>query len=217
VNLKTLSGLTRVVMIRHGEAVVNVEEIIGGHTGCRGLTKEGMRQAELLADRLKKTGELNDEILLYASILPRAIETAEFVSAAFGGIDILKTCELCERHPGVADGLSWEEYRKDYKGNFLAGKNMERPLSPGGETYSEFCHRVKSFLFQVGEHARGKCIVLVSHGGVIEASLVKMLEINPPENSVMFHPKHTSITEFVVTGEHWELQRYNDIAHLLYV
>ncbi len=214
-NLKNLTGYTRVVIVRHGEAVVNVDEIVGGHRGCRGLTKEGLRQAELLAERLKKTGELNGDIVLYASLLPRAIETAETISPALGFVDVAKTCDLCERHPGEADGLSWEEYRQNYKGNFLEGKNVEQPLSPGGETYSEFFDRVKGFLLKVTEEESGKCIVLVSHGGFIESSMVATLEIDTFENRVMFHPKHTSITEWAVAGKRWELQRYNDIAHLL--
>ena len=76
---------TRVVMIRHGEAVCNVSGVCGGRLGCEGLTPRGRRQVEELRDRLLATGELAGADVLYASVLPRAIETAELVAPALVG------------------------------------------------------------------------------------------------------------------------------------
>src|SRR5262245_26197494 len=63
---------TRIVLIRHGEARAGVSGIIGGPKGDTGLTDLGRSQAELLRDRLARTGELQPDVLL-ASVLPRAI------------------------------------------------------------------------------------------------------------------------------------------------
>ncbi|HTX63990.1 MAG TPA: phosphoglycerate mutase family protein, partial [Acidimicrobiales bacterium] len=66
-------GVTRVVLVRHGEAVCNVEGVVGGVRGCKGLTDLGRRQVGALAARLASTGELSATGVLYSSVLPRAI------------------------------------------------------------------------------------------------------------------------------------------------
>ena len=67
---------TDLYLIRHGEAVVNVEPIIGGMRGDTGLTDRGRRQAQLLEERLRADGLHADH--LYVSTLPRALETGEY-------------------------------------------------------------------------------------------------------------------------------------------
>ncbi|HEY3844167.1 MAG TPA: phosphoglycerate mutase family protein, partial [Acidimicrobiales bacterium] len=67
---------TRVVLVRHGEAVCNVNGVVGGMRGCRGLTELGRAQVLALRERLIRTGELKGAGALYSSTLPRAIETA---------------------------------------------------------------------------------------------------------------------------------------------
>ena len=69
----------------------------------------------MLADRLAETGELAGTDVLYASVLPRAIETARLLAPALAGRDAdggdraalepVNECGLCELHPGEADGL----------------------------------------------------------------------------------------------------------------
>lgn len=74
---------THLYLIRHGEAITNVEPIIGGMRGDTGLSSLGVRQAEALRDRLTATQEIAADLLI-ASTLPRARQTAEIVAPAFG-------------------------------------------------------------------------------------------------------------------------------------
>jgi 2,3-bisphosphoglycerate-dependent phosphoglycerate mutase len=67
---------TRIVLVRHGESLAQELGILGGHTGCTGLSTRGRRQAGALRERLASTGELAGAAALYASVMPRAIETA---------------------------------------------------------------------------------------------------------------------------------------------
>ena len=103
---------TRLVVIRHGEAVANVSDLIGGHRGCRGLTERGVAQCEALAERLRRSGELAGAAAFWTSVLPRAIESAEILAPALGFAAAEQSCSLCEQHPGEADGLSWTEYER---------------------------------------------------------------------------------------------------------
>lgn len=204
---------TRLVLVRHGEAVSNVEDVVAGHEGCRGLTSRGRRQCEALGERLRSTKECVEAAALYSSILPRARETAEILSPALGGLEPVASCALCERHPGEADGLSWEECERRY-GRLLPGEEPERALSPGGESWVGFCDRVEAALYRLCERHPGQLVVVACHGGVVEASLVRLLGLAGGPASPRLYPDHTSLTEWRHTGRRWWLVRYNDAAHL---
>ena len=97
---------TNLYIIRHGEAYTNVEPVIGGMQGDRGLTERGIAQAEALARRLS-TGEIAADVL-YASTLPRTRATAEHVAAALK-LPIVWDDELHELRPGASDGMRVED------------------------------------------------------------------------------------------------------------
>lgn len=207
---------TRLVVVRHGEAACNAEDFIGGHHGCRGLTARGVEQARALARRLERTGELGEAVALYTSVLPRAIETAEIVATALPsslGVPEQR-CELCERHPGEADGLTWAEYERRYQRSSLPGEDVELPLSPGGESWAQFVRRAAGALTSVARRHPGQLAVVVAHGGIIDSSMISFLSLPSHGGLVRLHAEHTSLTEWQHTGRSWRLVRYNDAAHL---
>jgi len=204
---------TRLVLIRHGEAVSNAEDIVAGHDGCRGLTDRGRRQVVALADRLRRTGELEGATALYSSVLPRAVETAAILRTVLGDVSYAADCLLCERHPGEADGLTWAECDERY-GRLLPADEPERPLSPGGESWLDLLDRAEEALYRVAQAHPRELIVLSSHGGVIGASLVRFLGLPEHGGLTRFHPDNSSITEWAFTGARWWLVRFNDAAHL---
>ena len=55
-----MAEVTRLVLVRHGEADCNVAKRFGGPAGCTGLSDKGRWQVEQLRDRLRRTGELAD-------------------------------------------------------------------------------------------------------------------------------------------------------------
>jgi probable phosphoglycerate mutase len=204
---------TRLVMIRHGEAVSNAEDLVGGHLGCRGLTERGRLQVRALAGRLERTGELDGAAALYSSVLRRAVETAEILLPALGEVTYEARCALCERHPGEADGLTWSEFDERY-GRLLPGDDPERPLSPGGESWIELLDRAEDALYSLAEAHPGELVVVSGHGGIIEASLVRFLDLPSYGRLVRLFPDNASMTEWAFTGSRWWLVRFNDAAHL---
>ncbi len=213
-----MGEVTRLVFIRHGEARAAVEGVIAGHRGCRGLSPLGAKQAEALHGRLAATRELTADVLI-ASVLPRAIQTAEIIAPALGAENIEQDCDVCELHPGECDGLTYEEYDTRYRFDMLA--EPERPMSPGGESIVGFRQRVRSRVRQLAETHAGKTVVLVCHGGVINAAMYGLMAAADaePRRSVRLDPVNTSITEWTrPVSEHsedrWLLVRYNDFAHL---
>ena len=208
-----MADSTRLVLIRHGESRATVDEIVGGHDGCQGLTDRGRRQAETLRDRLVATGELADTAALYASILPRAVETGEIIAPALGHPELVSDCAFCEQHPGEADGMSWAEYTERYREE-RTGFDPYVADAPGQESWAEFVARVGRSLREVTERHRGETVVVACHGGVVISSMIAMLELPVSRSPWTFTVENTSLTEWVNAGQHWALTRFSDSAHL---
>ena len=81
--------------------------------GDAGLTERGRLQAALLEERLRNQRLRADR--LYASTLPRALETAEYVARALN-LPIETDDDLQELRPGEADGLTIAEWQSRFPG-----------------------------------------------------------------------------------------------------
>ncbi|HEX3841803.1 MAG TPA: histidine phosphatase family protein [Acidimicrobiales bacterium] len=216
---------TRVVLVRHGEAECNVSGVCGGIKGCTGLTAKGVGQVTALADRLAVTGELAGADALYASVLPRAIETAELLAPALRSVGpdgsfgptptIIPECSLCELHPGEADGLTWEEFSARYEGPDW-DEHPDHPIAPGGESWTGFVLRVAGALEAVAARHPGDLVVIACHAGVIEASLLAMLPLVDGRAGARLQLRtlHASLTTWEVDQGRWRLLGYNDASHL---
>jgi 2,3-bisphosphoglycerate-dependent phosphoglycerate mutase len=212
--------MTRLVLIRHGEAQSHVDGIVGGDTGCTGLSDLGRRQAVALRDRLARTGELGAVDALYASTLPRAIETAEIIAPAIGSPPVEVERDLREFDPGEADGLTWEEYEKRFPRELW---DAYRSRSPGAETWAEFGLRAGTILRRIADRHDGGTVVVACHGGVVEQSVVTFLGLGHEGELATFEIANTSITEWRRPDPDepwwrppglWRLLRLNDAAHL---
>jgi 2,3-bisphosphoglycerate-dependent phosphoglycerate mutase len=209
---------TRVVLIRHGESQVAVDQVVGGHEGCTGLSDLGRRQATLLRERLARTGELADASALYASVLPRAIETAEIIAPALGDLKIRTECALCEVHTGdEVDGMTWVELRERF-GEFVYEPGSEHvPWGPGTETWAEFIHRASRQLWQLVRDHEGETVVVACHGGIVNASFTAFGNLPVARRGFWMLSENTAMTEWQHDPDlpqPWLLVRYNDAAHL---
>jgi probable phosphoglycerate mutase len=215
---------TRIVLVRHGESQAQAQGFVGGHNACRGLSALGVRQVEALRDRWLATDELGDEPILYASIMPRAVETATILAPAVGDgeVAITQDCGLCEHHPGEADGLSMADYAERYPYPDT-GWDPQLRRAPGSESWQEMADRVSAaFDRLVDEHA-GRTVVVASHGGVIVQLMIRLLGLDPGRDGerAWLACGNASISEFSRVAKRyaphegvWELSRYNDRAHL---
>lgn len=209
---------THLYLIRHGEAVSNVDHTLGGIKSDAGLTERGMLQARALGERLASEKFTAD--VLYASDLPRAKTTAEFVSEAIG-LPISFDEELQELRPGDADGLHVEEARSRYESMSRFLIEVYTPIAPNGESWGSFQARVSAALERIVVRHMGQKIVVVCHGGVIEVSFLHLLGLGPDaRRRAAFHVRNTAITHwrFVETPtgrQEWHLAGHNDYRHLL--
>lgn len=120
--------LVRLLLIRHAEPQANVAGIVAGPKGCTGFTDRGRDQAAALAERLG--AEATEVDFLYASVLPRALETAHIIQPVLRASAVIQDCEFCELHPGECDGLTWDEQVRLYGPG--DARSPDEPISPEG-------------------------------------------------------------------------------------
>ena len=161
--------MTRLYLIRHGQAYSNVRPfgVVAGMRGDKGLTPLGRTQAERLRDRLLATGEITADVLI-SSTLPRARQTAEIIAPALS-LPISFDDEAQEQSVGDFDGMPWEEVESQIPDN---RQEPFRPFGPHGENWGQFVLRVGTTLDRILHENDGKTIVIVCHGGVIDASFL---------------------------------------------
>lgn len=203
---------TQLYIIRHGEAVCNVDNIIGGSLGCQGLTERGYEQVARLGERLAR-GEIKADVV-YGSTFRRARETTQVVAEALG-LPIQWDDEFQELRPGEADGWAFERWNEQY-GPWRYDQPFT-PFSPGGESWAGFLARVGAAFDRVLRQHEGQAIVVVAHGGVIEASFHMLLDLGPHMGArTAFWAEHTGITHWFGRDDEprWVLRQFNDAAHL---
>ncbi|CAN5681539.1 histidine phosphatase family protein [soil metagenome] len=207
---------TRLLLLRHGESQAQVDRVVGGPSGCSGLSDLGRRQVAALAERWTSSGLIVDQ--LYSSTLPRAVETAELLAPALGGLAVAQDPDLVELAPGECDGLSWDDYQDRYGVDMRTDPYAE--LSPGGESVAGFLLRVGRALHRVVAGHGGATVVVACHGGVVDGSLICFLGLPLQRvGDLDLRSTNAGVTEWLVEAEkgkplHWALRRYNDIAHL---
>ncbi len=206
--------MTMLTLIRHAHPQAAITGVVAGPKGDTGLSDLGRQQAAALRDRLLALGFTTDVVL--TSILPRAVETAQILAPALGEPEIEQDCDLCELHPGDADGIPWDEYRARY--NVVPYETPDEPFAPGGESLRELEQRATRALADVTARYPDGRVTIVSHGGFISAVCQQLLGARLSEpRGFLLSPAHTSMTTWSTSTEReglWRLERYNDAAHL---
>ncbi len=208
---------TRLILIRHGASHHKEEGVVGGVQGCRGLTAAGRHQAEALAHRLARDLS-RPPAAVYCSVIPRAIETAEIIGAAWENLTVVHDCGLCTWHtPAQADGKLWAEYERD---SGLVGGGVFRPFQQGNESWSELVGRTGRTLEQIAARHRHETVLVVAHAETMNASFILFGGV-PLLIGFDTQVAPTSITEWFTEGDpdawprpRWTLARFNDSAHL---
>jgi 2,3-bisphosphoglycerate-dependent phosphoglycerate mutase len=202
---------TTLIFVRHGESKVTVRRVVGGERTCDGLSPLGRRQAEALRDRIEQE-KLGADVLI-ASTLPRAYETAALLAPALGDLPVELDADLVEHRPGEADGVRFDEFADLFE-LFDLRREPDRPLAPGAESLREFYERVRRALERIEGHHRGRTVMIVCHGGVVDNAVRCLLGVGL-EAPFDLWTLNASLTEFAGSFDRWTLRRYNDASHLL--
>ncbi len=191
--------LTKLILIRHGEAESNAANIIYCGTDKYHLTAKGREQVAAGIEEIKKEIPADKaKIAFFASPLLRTKDTAEMIGQAFG-IEPVIAEELREIALGSwndknrADLDAHDEQRKKYM-SAKPEEVMDIPTGIGGETQTQVQERVYKWLLKILPENKGKTILIVSHSDPID-DLVSILRGRSKHETgfSLYGPNHTSI------------------------
>lgn len=158
--------MTEFILIRHGETDWNRELRFQGQCDVP-LNDIGRRQAQRLAERLAR----EPAHALISSDLQRACETAMPIGAqrADGPLAPELDAALREQHFGLAEGLQVADIKARHAAAWDRWIRFEADYAfDGGETPRQFHARVMAALQSLAQRHPGHCLLVVTHGGVLD-------------------------------------------------
>lgn len=219
-------SVRRLLLVRHGESVWNVEQRVQGHE-CRGLTDAGHAQAgrtaEVIAARFSGAS-------LVTSDLGRCQDTAAPIAAALG-VEPRIDPVLRERNFGRWEGLTRDGLESDDPERYRRWRAGEDVIGEvGGESDVELRARAARVFATLlgpgagagaGEDSDGepRTVVAVTHGGTIWYGVHELLRLSGYRLGAVHN---ASLTELVLGGRGPagldptlpQLARFNETTHL---
>jgi probable phosphoglycerate mutase len=187
------------LLVRHGETALNAARVL--QPADTPLSARGIAQAEALAERLAG----HRLALILSSDLPRALRTAQAISARCGTM-IQTTPLLRERNFGDLRGLPYDRLPYD--------PLRMRDAPPNGESSDEFEARVAQAFAQIVRRraALADDLVVVTHGLVIGVMLARHIEL-ADAGELPGHLGNTSLSVIGALAPH-RADLLNCTAHL---
>lgn len=212
--------MTHLYLIRHGQADGLQADINGTLVPNAGLSAKGVKQTELLRERLATTADIKADILL-SSPLQRARETAQIIAPALG-LTVLIDEDLQEINLAEAEGLTNEQISERF-GLFRLEQEPFRRIAHSGESLTGFHMRTCQALDRILHEYAGQSIVVVCHGGTINASFIYFMSLTllkyppiilPTHNTAITHWYRSPFEGYGRSEPQWFLERFNDFHHL---
>jgi probable phosphoglycerate mutase len=202
---------TRILAIRHGETAWNVDTRIQGQLDIA-LNDMGQWQAQRVGHALKN----EDIAAVYSSDLMRAFETAQAIAqhhAPTVPLSVIEHVGLRERHFGHLQGQTWAEIENGWPEDAKLWRGRDPHWSPvGGESLTALRKRVAASVEELASQHLGEQIVLVAHGGVMDA-LYRLATRQPIEAPRTWHLGNAAINRLLWTTEGLSLVGWGDVSH----
>jgi alpha-ribazole phosphatase len=158
----------RLLLVRHATAQGN-----GRFQGQRNVPLAEAGRREL--PRLVKKCSVYPVRVIYSSDLRRACDTAEAIAQEFS-LEVKIRSALREMSFGRWEGLSWKQVTSRFPGAArLWVERFPQHTIPGAESFGSFKRRVVQEVCEIIRTNPGRCVVIVSHAGVIRVTLARAL------------------------------------------
>jgi len=202
----------RLLLVRHGHVDFSSRDFTDSHRGRQynpPLSDRGKDQARRLADRLSL---MDPPAAVATSPFRRCLETiAPYLEAS--GLQAERVDDLGEVFIGDWEGMGFEEIISGDEE--LARRFREQEpmfaLAPGGESGQQLRARVVPAVDRLLERVGEGIVVVVAHGGVINAYLGQLMGI---DHDMFFLPDNASINTVLVEDGRAEVRFLNDVRHL---
>jgi probable phosphoglycerate mutase len=200
---------TRIIAVRHGETAWNVDARIQGQLDI-GLNDTGRWQARRVGEALAA-----EEITaVYSSDLGRAHQTAQHISEV-KGVPVIADEGLRERSFGIFEGKTFDEIHETWPDHAHNWRKRIPEWQPpdGGESLIELRERVTRTMQELAARHPGEQIVIVAHGGVLDAlyRIATGQEVNSPRT---WELPNGAINRLLWTPEGFTLVGWSDTQHL---
>ena len=200
---------TRIIAVRHGETAWNVDTRIQGQLDIP-LNDKGRWQARRLARVLAARESM---AALYCSDLLRAWDTARSI-ADCTGLPVVTDPALRERSFGHFEGKTFSELEASWPDQTALWRQRDPDWAPvAGESLLAVRDRVLKATHALAARHVGEQIVLVSHGGVMDAlyRAATGLGIRAPRTWTL---GNASINRMLWTPQGLTLVGWSDTTHL---
>jgi len=207
-----MSSATRIIAIRHGETAWNVATRLQGHLDI-GLNERGQWQAQRAAQALAD----EDIDAIYTSDLSRAHATAQAIAqqVTSGAARPLQVhTGLRERGFGIFEGQTHAQIETGWPEESRRWRQRDPHFAPhGGESLLQLRERVERTVNQLASQHLGAQIVLVAHGGVMDAlyRLATRQDIQSPRT---WELGNAAINRLLWTPDGLSLVGWSDTRHL---
>ena len=200
---------TTLIIIRHGETFWNRERRIQGHLDSA-LTPEGIAQAQACATRLAT--EKIDAVVVRD--LNRAQHTAKILTAG-RALSMNSDVSLRERSFGSGEGMTYAEMDTKYPQMFAQTGLVDAEFTlPDGETRADFHARVKTSIEKLAAAHAGKCLLVVTHGGVLGVIYRWLNEMAIASAQRVAIP-NVAYNRILVAPDGWKIEVWADTRHLV--
>ncbi|XP_030466891.1 phosphoglycerate mutase-like protein 4 [Syzygium oleosum] len=197
-----------IVVVRHGETDWNADGRFQGTLDVE-LNAIGRQQAIAVSERLYREGKIS---AIYSSDLKRALETANMIATACGGLEVITDPGLRERNFGELQGLqphvAASVCPEAYKA--LQSQKTDQEIPGGGESIDQLYQRCTMSLRNISIKHKGERVVAVTHGGVLRTLYTRACPNKPPVRFL-----NTSVNIFHLSdGDNWVFKSGGDVSHL---
>lgn len=188
--------MTRLLLIRHGQSVANLEGRFAGSSDFP-LTELGHKQAERTAAFV---AENYAPTAVYASDLQRAYDTG-LATAKTLGLPITADPALREIFAGAWEGQRFEDLYRDHFDDFtLWRQNIGLSRCTDGESVAQLAVRIRDAIHRIAAAHDGQTVVIATHATPIR-TLRWLTTGTPPENMQNIPwPANASVSEFAWDG-----------------
>lgn len=197
--------MAKLVLVRHGESVWNLENKFTGWTDVE-LSSNGIKEAHEAGKLLKNMNFHFD--IAYTSVLKRAIDTLQIIMDEMNlDVKVIENYKLNERHYGALQGLNKDETIKKYGQEqvrlWRRSKDVRPPLLsvddkrnpkfdkkyigisdlPLGENLEDTIKRVKEYYEDVikKDLLNNKDVIVVAHGNSLRGLIAYLENLNDEE------------------------------------
>ena len=201
--------MTKVYLIRHGEAEGNLYRRAQGHYQSD-ITAKGHRQIAALAERFK---DIHIDAL-YSSDLRRTLITAGAITK-YHDLPLNPEPRLREVCLGVWEDQPWGNLSDEYPEAMTAfNDDPERWSAEGAESFAHLGARMLSIVTELAAKHDGQTIACVSHGMAIRTLLANILGVPSGEIRRLPHGDNTAVSLLEIEGDKINVVFYNDASHL---